>query len=491
MLSYSTMNMPLGETADIVELSALALAEKIRTATLSCREVMEAYLAQIDRFNPGINAIVSRVASASLLAQADQRDAELAQGNYRGILHGLPQAPKNLAPVKGMVTTLGSPLFKNQVSAHDSLSIERIRAAGAIFIGRTNTSEFGLGSHSYNPVHGVTRNPWDRARSAGGSSGGAAAALAARMLPVADGSDMMGSLRNPAAFNNVFGLRPSQGRVPHGLGGELFLQQLSTDGPMARNIPDLTMMLQLMSGPDPRIPLSLRSKPEDFSRSLTRDVAGLRIGWLGDLAGYLPMESKVLSTCANALTTFSAIGCQVSSASLGISPEALWNSWVTLRSFLVAGNLAASYEDKNKRAWLKPEAIWEIEQGLALSSQDIYRASVTRSAWYRRLMILFSQYDFLVLPSSQVAPFPVEQHWPTEIGDRRMDTYHRWMEVVILASLAGAPALSVPAGFTADGLPVGVQIIGPPQEDFAVLQLGQAYDQASGWSRRKAVLWQD
>ncbi|ATA23290.1 amidase [Brenneria goodwinii] len=488
MLSYSTNNISHDEAAGIVDLSALALAERIRTATLSCREVMEAYLAHIDRFNPRINAIVSRVESAELLAQADRCDAELAQGHYRGILHGMPQAPKDLAAVKGMVTSMGSPIFKHQVPARDGLSIERIRAAGAIFIGRTNTSEFGLGSHSYNSVHGVTRNPWDPDRSAGGSSGGAGAALAARMLPVADGSDMMGSLRNPAAFNNVFGMRPSQGRVPYGLGGELFFQQLSTEGAMARTIPDVAMMLQLISGPDPRIPLSLRSKPEDFSLSLTRDVSGVRIGWLGDLDGYLPMERDVLTTCAEALTTFADIGCRVSAAALSMSAEELWNSWVTLRSFLISGNLAACYDDKDKRALLKPEAIWEIEQGLALSSRDIYRASVIRSAWYRRLLDMFTQYDFLAIPSSQVAPFPVEQHWPSQIGDRQMDTYHRWMEVVILASLAGAPALSVPAGFTAAGLPVGLQIIGPPQADFSVLQLGQAYDRASGWSQRKPVL---
>jgi amidase len=472
-------------SSEIVDLDAVTLASQIRSRAVSCREVMLAHLAQADAWNPVVNAIVARPDPDALLAQADARDAELASGVYHGVLHGFPQAPKDLAATVGLPTTMGSPIFRDQFTPHDAVFVERMRAAGSIFVGRTNTPEFGLGSHTYNNVNGATRNPWDPTRTAGGSSGGAAVAVATRMLPLADGSDMMGSLRNPGAFNNVFGLRPTRGLVPQGPGRDIFFQQLSTDGPMARTVPDLAMLLGVMAGAHPRLPLSQHCTPADFSHDLARDFKGVRVGWLGDLDGYLATEPGVLDLCRAALKGFEDIGCEVALATLPMPPAELWDMWLTLRAFLVSGELSVHYADPARRALLKPEAIWEVERGLALQASAVYAASVARTAWYRSLHAMFEQFDYLVLPSAQVFPFPVEQHWPTHVGGREMDTYHRWMEVVIPATLAGVPALNVPAGFNAGGLPMGLQIIGPAQADFAVLQLGHAYDQATGWSRKQ------
>lgn len=296
---------------EIVALDALPLSAAIRRRELSCREVMQAYLAQIERFNPRVNAIVSLQAESRLLAQADERDRQLARGEWLGWMHGMPQAIKDLAATSGIPTTLGSPLFAGQVPEHDAIVVERVKSSGAIVIGKTNVPEFGLGSQTYNPLFGTTRNAYDPARIAGGSSGGAAVALALRMLPVADGSDMMGSLRNPAAYNNVYGFRPSQGRVPHGPQAELFVQQLATEGPMGRSVADLARLLATQAGYDPRCPLSLRDDPRRFADDLGRDFRGARLGWLGDYAGYLPMEEGVLELCEAALGDFAELGCEV------------------------------------------------------------------------------------------------------------------------------------------------------------------------------------
>ncbi len=296
---------------EIVALDALPLSAAIRRRELSCREVMQAYLAQIERFNPRVNAIVSLQAESRLLAQADERDRQLARGEWLGWMHGMPQAIKDLAATSGIPTTLGSPLFAGQVPEHDAIVVERVKSSGAIVIGKTNVPEFGLGSQTYNPLFGTTRNAYDPARIAGGSSGGAAVALALRMPPVADGSDMMGSLRNPAAYNNVYGFRPSQGRVPHGPQAELFVQQLATEGPMGRSVADLARLLATQAGYDPRCPLSLRDDPRRFADDLGRDFRGARLGWLGDYAGYLPMEEGVLELCEAALGDFAELGCDV------------------------------------------------------------------------------------------------------------------------------------------------------------------------------------
>ena len=474
---------------NIVELSATDLSGAIHRREVSCAEVLEAYWAQIDRLNPRVNALVAPMEREPLRAQARLLDDELAQGRSRGPLHGFPQAPKDISPAAGMVTTRGSPIFRGQVTQTDAVIFERMRAGGALFVARSNSPEFGLGGHTYNPVYGTTRNAFDPARSAGGSSGGAGVAVALRMLPVADGSDMMGSLRTPAAFNNVYGLRTSVGCVPQGPGEENFFQQFGVSGPMARNIPDLALLLSVQAGFDARLPLTRRGEgPRDWAGALARDLRGTRIGWLGDLKGHLPTEPGVLDTCRAALRHFTDVGCTVHEAAVPFDAEQLWRAWLDLRSFTVAGANGALYDDPAKRALLKPEAVWEIERGRALSAMDVYAAARVRSAWYEALRRLFDTCDFLVLPTAQVFPFAAEQDWPRSVGGRAMDTYHRWMEAVVPATMAGLPALAVPAGFGAQGLPAGLQIIGPVQSDLAVLQLGHAYDQASGYARVRSPL---
>ena len=484
----TTATSPARSDSDIVELGAVSLSKAIRERKLSCVEALNAFLKQIDRLNPQVNALVAPVDSDDLKRQAEACDKMLADGQWLGPLHGIPQAPKDIMPAAGMVTTKGSQIFKGQVSATDAVVFERMRRGGAIFVGRSNTPELGLGGHTYNSVYGLTRNAFDTSKSAGGSSGGAGVAVALRMLPVADGSDMMGSLRTPAAFNNVYGLRTSLGCVPHGPTDDVFFQQFAVAGPMARDIPDLAMLLSVQAGFDARLPLSRRVEAGKFLEPLERDFHGARIGWLGDLDGYLPTEPGLLELCEEALTAFESVGCHVEPVSISFDKEELWQAWLVLRSFSVAGNGEALYKDPVKRALLKPEAIWEIERGLRLSAMEVFRATCVRSAWYQTLRALFERYDFLVMPGSQVFPFNADQDWPARIADREMSSYHRWLEAMIPATLAGLPALCAPAGFSASGLPAGLQIIGPPQADWALLQIGHAYDLASGHARVRSSL---
>jgi len=468
----------------LVALDAEALSRAIHARQVSCREVMQAYLAHIERFNPQVNALVSLRAEEDLLREADDCDRQLDRGQSKGWMHGMPQAIKDLAATAGLRTTMGSPLFAEQVPQHDAISVARMRDCGAIIIGKTNVPEFGLGSQTYNSVFGTTTNAYDASLIAGGSSGGAAVALALRLLPVADGSDMMGSLRNPAAFNNVFGFRPSQGRVPHGPMPEVFVQQLATEGPMGRTVTDVARLLSIQAGYDPRVPLSLKEAPGNYAEGLQQDFTDVRIGWLGDYNGYLPMDDGVLSLCESALADFSALGCQVEACQPDFAMARLWQTWLTHRHFLLQGSLGAAYADPRKRPLLKPEAQWEVEGGLRLSAADVYQASVDRSEWYRVLSELFQRYDFLLLPTAQVFPFDAQQPWPRVVGGQSMDTYHRWMEVVIGPTLAGLPSISVPVGFNPAGLPMGLQIIGPAQADRAVLQLAYAHEQLTRWVER-------
>ena len=476
--------MTANPPSELVLLQAHELAERIRLRQVSCREVMQTYLAHIEGYNPLVNALVSLQPADSLLAQAEQRDAELARGEYRGWMHGLPHAIKDLSLTQGIRTTLGSPLCRDFIPERDGIMVERIKAAGAILIGKSNTPEFGLGSQTYNPLFGATGCAYDPSKTAGGSSGGAAAALALHLVPVADGSDMMGSLRNPAAFNNIFGFRPSQGRVPFDDSSDLFIDQLGYEGPMARSVRDAALLLSVQAGGDARAPLSISESGQGFAAPLERDFKGTRLGWLGDFNGYLPMEKGVMALCEKALGDFRSLGCSVEPASPEFAPERLWSSWRTLRHWMVAGSLGNAYADPHKRSQLKAEAIWEVEKGLKLSASQVFDASVIRSDWYRAISKLFQRFDYLLLPSAQVFPFDKNIPWPRSIEGVAMDTYHRWMEVVIPGTLSGCPVANVQAGFNADGLPMGLQIIGKHQADFAVLQLAHAYEQASRWFQR-------
>ncbi len=459
--------------------SASDLSRLIGAGKVSPSEVMADHLAQIAAANPSVNAVISLRDPDDLMQDARALDT----APNRGWLHGLPLAVKDLLATKGLRTTYGSPLFADHVPLADDLIVARMRAAGAIIIGKTNTPEWGHGSHSFNPVHGVTRNPYDLALSAGGSSGGAAAALATRMVPLADGSDMMGSLRNPAAFCNVYGFRPTWGLVPSDAQGDTFLATLATEGPMARNVDDIARLLAVMAGANPEVPFG--RDPQPYGDLLTTDLRGKRIGWLGDWGGAYQTEPGITDLCEAALQVFADLGATVEPVAPPFPATDLWRAWTTLRAMLNAGAKADLYANATTRAKLKPESQWEVEQGLHLSAAAVHAASTIRSRWYACAARLFQTYDALVLPSAQVWPFPADWRWPQAINGRPMDTYHRWMEVVIPVSLAGLPALALPAGFGTHGLPMGLQLFGRAGADAKILAMGQAYHRATDWPAKR------
>ncbi len=399
------------------------------------------------------------------------------------MLHGVPQAVKDLAEVAGQPFAAGSPVFAARVGVTDAPHVARMRAAGALFVGRTNTPELGFGSQTYNPVWGTTRNPYDLARTVGGSSGGAAAALATRMLPAADGSDYMGSLRNPAAWANVYGLRPSRGRVP-GVPG--FVAQLGEAGPMARSIADLAALLAVMTAGGPVGPLD-RADPLDLTDLRPADPGGLRVGWLGDLGGRLATEPGLLALARAPVEVLAGLGATVEDVVPAFDLDRLWEAFLRWR-WWSACEMAPLIEDEALREQLKPEVAWEIEHGLALTAAQVSQADAVRAEWYAAVVALFDRFDVLVAPATQVHPFGVEVPWPAEIAGRRMDTYHRWMETVMPWSMAGVPVLGMPAGFTAHGLPVGVQLIGPPGGDRRVLEVALTHEAATDWSARRPPL---
>lgn len=466
--------------SDVTDLDAAGLSAALEAGAVAPVELMEATLDRIEAINPAINAIVSLRPRDVLLAEA----REAGHAPRRGWLHGIPFAVKDLVETAGIRTTHGSPIHANHVPETDDLLAKRLRAAGAILIGKTNVPEFGLGSHSYNPVHGVTRNPYDLARSAGGSSGGAAAALAARLVAVADGSDFMGSLRNPAAFCNVYGFRPSFGLVPSVPEGDAYLSHFATDGPMARTVRDLALLLDTLAGPDPRDPRALPAHPS-FAAGLRAEARGRRIGWIGDWGGHYPLEDGILPLCDAALAVFAGLGATVEPVTPAFDPVALWEAWLVLRGFATAARLGPLAADPATRALLKPEALWEVESAAGLTADRLLAASRVRSAWFACVAALFERYDALVLPSAQVFPFPAAETWPREIAGRTMPTYHAWMEVVTPATLAGLPALAIPAGFSAAGLPTGVQLIGRRGDDAGILALAEAYHHATDWPARR------
>jgi len=469
---------------DIVNMDARSLSEAIAAKKLSCAEVMTAYLDHIAALNPKVNAIVALQDRDGLMAQARAHDALLAKGQSMGVLHGFPHAVKDLQPVKGIISTSGSPILKDFVPSQDSLTVERMRAAGAIFIGKTNAPEFGLGSHTYNSVYGATHNAYDQGKSAGGSSGGAAVSLALQMLPVADGSDYGGSLRNPAGWNNVVGMRGSIGLVPVA-GEDVWQPSMGVVGAMGRSVADLALLLSTQAGYDARAPLSMDGSGARFLGPLESNVKGKRIGWLGDLGGAVPYEPGVLELCRAALKTFESIGCTVETANPKASVEDAWQSFVTLRQYQQGAAFRAYYADPAKRALLKPEAIYEVEGGLKLSAYDVTTASIARTRWSNAFHALFAQYDYLVMPTAQLFAFDINEHWPRAIAGKTMRTYHEWMMGVCMVTLTGCPSLAVPAGFSPSGQAMGIQIIGPVHHDMECLKLGHAYEQASNWTAKR------
>ena len=485
---------PSNNPCEITALSASELSRAIHTKTYTCVEVMQAYLHRIHSLNPTYNAIISLRSDDDLLAEAAQHDALLASGNSKGWLHGIPQAIKDLSPTAGIATTLGSPLMANNIPTEDGLMVQRMKAAGAIIIGKTNVPEFGLGSHSFNTVFGATKNAFDVTKTAGGSSGGAGVALALHLLPVADGSDFMGSLRHPAGWNNVFGMRPSQGRVPMWPATEVWLSGLGTEGPMGRTIEDVARLMHTQAGFDARQPQSIQA-PFDLDHALKPvtqpEIKAIKILYWGDLCGYLAVEDGIDELCTAALEAASNKGCTVdmltSQSQLGFAPERVWEAWLVWRKALVGARLAPFVAMKDGRNQIKPEGLGEYDSAQDLTGAQFTAASVARSSFYQALLATLETYDAIALPTAQVWPFDVAMRYPTEIkskkGTRQLDTYHRWMEATIYATFAGLPCISVPVGFGADGtnavgkgLAMGMQLIGRPQGDAQLLRLAKLFE---------------
>jgi amidase len=464
---------------DLCFTSAVDLARLIQARKVSAREVMAAHLEQIARVNPKVNAIVAKLPDERCLALADEADRRTAKGAKLPPLHGLPIAFKDLQPAVGFPFARGSPIFKDDMPAADAVLVERLKNAGAIPIGKTNTPEFGMGSHTYNKVYGTTFNPYDLTKSAGGSSGGAGAALATGMLPIADGSDLGGSLRNPANFNNIVALRPTVGLVP--TAPNMFpLLGFSVNGPMARSVADTAFLLSVMAGPDPRDPGCGESNPSAFARPLDRRFRGTRVAWCPDLGG-LPLEARVRTVLEAQRKTFEALGCSVDEA----CPDLSGADWIflTLRRWRTAATLGPLL--KTNRDQLKPEAIEEIEAGLAVTGGDVARAMVQHGELMERVRKFEEKYEFTVCAVNQVPPFEAALDWPKTIDGVKLDHYVAWMQSAYWISATFRPAISVPAGFTPDGLPVGIQIVGRYRDDVGVLQMGHSFEQATGVGKKR------
>jgi amidase len=468
-------------STELCFLPAFELVRLIRRREVSALEVTQAHLAQIERVNPQVNAIVTLLPDRALAA-ARNIDTRLSRGEDPGPLTGLPVAHKDLAVTKGVRTTFGSPVFAQFVPDTDAIVVERLAVAGAVMVGKTNTPEFGAGSQTFNSVFGATLNPYDPGKTCGGSSGGAAAALACGMIPIADGSDLGGSLRNPASFCNVVGLRPSAGRVPGWPGFSAWFA-LPVVGPMARTVQDAALMLSATAGPDPRSPISIEEPGNRFAAPLDRDFRGVRVAWCRDFGG-LPFEPEVLQVTAQGRKVLEGIGCTVEDATPDFSDAD------EIFQVLRAWHLELSYGellDRN-RSRMKDTVVWNIEQGRKLSGPQVGAAERKRTALFHRMRRFMDNYDFLAAPVAQVLPFDVSRPYVTDIAGRKLDTYIDWMKSCYWVSVTGQPAVSVPCGFSAAGLPVGLQIVGRHRDDFGVLQLAHAFERATGlWKRRPAV----
>ena len=462
--------------------SACELAQLLRSRVVSAREVMAAFLGQIARVNPQINAIVAKLDDEKCLTLAHEADRRLSCDEDVGPLHGLPFAFKELDPAVGFPMTRGSAIFKDFMPSEDSLLVERLRLAGVIPIGKTNVSEFGMGSHTYNEVYGTTLNPYDLTKSAGGSSGGAGAALAAGLLPLASGSDLGGSLRNPANFNNIVALRPTVGLVPSAPVALPFLG-FTVKGPMARSVGDAAFLLSAMAGADARDPAVYPSDPSLFAHPLDRELKNVRIAWCLDLGG-LPLDRRVRAVLNSQRKTFADLGCVVEDAVPDLSGAdevfltlRAWNYWHTLGPLL-----------NEHRSAMKPEAVWQIEQGRELSGDDIARAMNRHGELMQRMRRFQEKYEFVICAVNQVPPFDASIDWPREIEGVKMESYLDWMKSAYRITTTFCPAISVPAGFTEDGLPVGIQIVGRYREDLGVLQLAHGFEQATKFGLRRPVV---
>jgi amidase len=462
-------------------LSAVEMARLIRAKKLSAREALAAHLKQIERVNPKVNAIVTLVAdmAAEAAAKADEMQA---RKEKLGPLHGLPVAHKDLMETRGIRTTFGSPLYKDYIPAEDDLVVERIRRAGAITIGKTNTPEFGAGSQTFNTVFGATRNPYDLTKTCGGSSGGAAVALACGLVPVATGSDTGGSLRNPAAFCNVVGFRPSIGRVPNPKAA-FGWSTLSTSGCLGRSVADLAFVLSTIAGPDSRAPLSIDQPGELFARPLDRNFKGVRVAWFKDLGG-VPFDARVRTIVDGHRATFESLGCIVEQAEPDFAPAEI--SFRILRAWNSASTYGARLHEHADA--FKDTLKGEIEEGLRLTGADLARAETAHGQIWRRFQAFLEKYEYFVLPTTQLPPFDIDRPYPAQIAGVKFENYIDWMKSCWYISATGNPAASVPGGFTPEGLPVGVQIVGRDKADFSVLQLAHAFENATGFAKKRPAI---
>lgn len=461
---------------DLCFASAVDLASRIRRRELSAREVLDAHLRQIEHVNPRVNAVVT-LAVERARAEATRADERQAHGEALGPLHGLPVAHKDLFDTAGLRTTYGSPFFRDHVPGRDALVVQRLRAAGAITVGKTNTPEFGAGSQTFNTIFGATRNPYALDRTCGGSSGGAAVALACGMIPVADGSDYGGSLRNPAAFCNVVGLRPAPGRVPDESGS---WSPLGVAGPMARSVADVALLLSVMAGPDLNDPLALADDGAGFAAPLGRDHRGTRIAWWRGLGG-IPVEPEVRAVVDANRAVFEDMGCVVQVDEPDFTD--VDTAFATIRHLayqVKSGELARAHPE-----WLKDTIRWELAEAERLKGPQVASAIARQTRLYHATRAFFTRHDFFVLPVTQVVPFDIGTPYPTRINDTPMATYIDWMRSCWYVSLMSTPAISVPAGFTASGLPVGLQIVAPHRGELGLLRLAHAFEQATGHGRRR------
>ncbi len=462
----------------IVFEDATVLADRLQRREMSAVEVLETHLAQIESVNPTVNAICTLDADRAM-----ETARKLDNGPVAGPLHGVPIGVKDLSPTKGIRTTFGSPIFADWIPDYDALPVERLKNAGAVVVGKTNTPEFGAGSQTFNPVFGPTLNAYDTTKTCGGSSGGSAVALACGMVPLATGSDHGGSLRNPAAWSNIVGFRTSIGRVPS-YPGSLGFNSLSVQGPMARTVNDIALQLSVLAGPDRRVPNSLPESGDVFTGDLDRSFKGVRVAWSTDLGGY-PVDSGITRALEKQLQVFEELGCIVEEASPDLSDAD--EIFMAFRAYKFASDYKKHLEEHPEK--LKETVRWNIKEGLKLSAMDLADAEVKRTALHERAADFFAEYEFLLCPVTSVPPFSIEHEYVTEINGQELENYIQWMATCYAITVTGNPAISVPAGFTEDGLPIGLQIVSGYHKDFAALQLARAYEEATqfGKTRPSAV----
>jgi amidase len=464
--------------SELIFKTAREQAKLIADGELTSEELVNAHLAQIERVNPAVNAMVTMVAD-SALDQACEADMAQMAGEEMGPLHGLPIAIKDLQDTKGIRTTQGSLIYENHVPTSDALIVQRVQKAGAIVIGKSNTPEFGAGSQTFNAVFGSTKNPYDVSKTCGGSSGGAGVALATGMTTIATGSDLGGSLRNPAAWSNVVGIRATPGRIP-AINVDLGWSTLSTDGPMGRTVDDVALQLSVMAGHDKRSPLSIHESGSQFAGSLERDFKGVRIAWSKDLDGR-PIDAENSRVTEAQKHVFEDLGCIVEDDEPDLSTtDEIFQS---LRAY--SYGIKHETHMRDHRDKMKETVVWNAERGLAMSALELARAEQLRTRLWEQLAVFFDKYEFLALPVTSVPPFSIEDEYPTDINGIELETYLDWMWPCYTISVTGLPAMSVPAGFTKDGLPVGLQLVGRPRDEMGLLQLASAFEGETNFHKQR------